>query len=337
MNGSHKRVRRQIIVASTFVLIVIVLGTAGYMVVEGWNITDAFYMVVLSISTTGFQEVHPLSEAGQLLTVFIIILGLSSIAYLGGRAAQFFVESYLFRRRRMDLRLRRMRDHYIVCGFGRMGRHIAADLDRAGRRFVVIERQEEKADALSDLGYLYVIGDATSDEILTKAGIEEAKGLITVVSSDAENVFTALSARTLNPAVFVVSRALTDESESKLLKAGANRVIKPYEAVGRRMAQLLIRPGVVEFMDMVGHGSGRDIAMEEITVLSNSPLVGKTLRDSPIRQDLNIIIVALHRAGGEFIYNPASTVPIEDQDKLIAVGQTESLHKLAALCAGSRK
>jgi voltage-gated potassium channel len=179
---------------------------------------------------------------------------------------------------------------------------------------------------------LYVQGDATNDEALLRAGIEHAKGLITVVSSDPENVYTTLSAKTLNPNVFVVSRALQDETESKLRKAGADRVIKPYEHVGQRMAQLLLRPGIVEFMDTVAHEAGKDIKMEEIIISDESQLVGRSLLDSPIRNELNIIIVVIHRQDGELIYNPSSTVELRAGDHMIAVGDRDNLRRLAEFC-----
>jgi voltage-gated potassium channel len=179
---------------------------------------------------------------------------------------------------------------------------------------------------------MYVLGDATNDETLIRAGIEQAKGLITVVSSDPENVYTTLSAKTLNPNVFVVARALQDETESKLHKAGADRVIKPYEHVGQRMAQLLLRPGIVEFMDTVAHEAGRDIKMEEIRISEDSELVGRSLRDSPIRHELNIIIIGIHRDNGELIYNPASTVELHAGDQMIAVGDRDNLKRLAEFC-----
>jgi voltage-gated potassium channel len=213
-----------------------------------------------------------------------------------------------------------------------MGRHVCSELEGEGADYVVIEKDEGIIEVLRSAGVTFVAGDATNDEALVRAGIEHAKGLITVVSSDPENVYTTLSAKTLNPEVFVVSRALQDETESKLRKAGADRVIKPYEHVGQRMAQLLLRPSIVEFMDTVAHEAGKDIKMEEITVSSESPLAGKALLDSPIRKELNIIIVVIHRADGELIYNPASTVDIRVGDRMIAVGDRDNLRRLAEFC-----
>jgi voltage-gated potassium channel len=327
------RTIQQLLIAGFLVLFTTVLGTVGYMLIEGWNFSDAFYMTVISVSTTGFREIHPLSEAGKLLTVVIIVLGLVSLVYFAGRLAQVLIENYLLRRRRMDAKLRRLRHHYIVCGFGRMGRHICDDLTEAGEQFVVIEKEPEYLNLLDESGYLYIIGDAASDESLLKAGILNADGLISVVSTDAENIYTTLSAKSLNPDIKVVSRALQDESEPKLKKAGADRVIKPYELVGHRMAQLVLRPGIEEFIDTVVRSGGKSIMMEEIAVEPASCLVGQTLRDSPIRTELNIIIVVIHRDDGELIYNPPSDVAIAARDRMIAIGDREQLQNFAELCA----
>ncbi len=327
------RAMQQLLVAGLIVLFTMLFGTVGYIVIEGWSFSDAFYMTILSISTTGFQEVHPLSEAGKILTIIVIIVGLVSLAYFGGRLVQVLIENYLLRRRRrMDAKLRRLKNHYIVCGFGRMGRNICQDLLEADERFVVIEKDQAYTQQLEDAGYLYVLGDAASDEILTKAGIQQANGLIAVVSSDAENIYTTLSAKSLNPNIKVVARALQDESEPKLKKAGADRVIKPYELVGHRMAQLVLRPGIEEFIDTVVRRGGKSIMMEEIAVEPASCLVGQSLRESPIRKELNIIIVVIHRADGELIYNPAPDVHIEAQDRMIAIGDREQLEQFASLC-----
>lgn len=326
------RTAHQVIVAGVIVVTTLLAGTVGYMLIEGWGVIDAFYMTVLSVSTTGFREVYPLSNSGKLLTVAIIIAGVLSIAYLAGRAAQLLVERYILRRRGMDKQIRRLRNHYIVCGYGRMGRQVCTELEAERADYVVIEKDETMLEQLISGGVLYVQGDATNDEALLRAGIEHAKGIITVVSSDPENVYTTLSAKTLNPNVFVVSRALQDETESKLRKAGADRVIKPYEHVGQRMAQLLLRPGIVEFMDTVAHEAGKDIKMEEIIISDESRLVGRSLLDSPIRDELNIIIVVIHRQDGELIYNPASTVELRAGDHMIAVGDRDNLRRLAELC-----
>ncbi|MFW5797745.1 MAG: potassium channel family protein, partial [Spirochaetota bacterium] len=274
--------RHHVFIAGVIVLGTIVVGTIGYMVIEGWNLIDSFYMTILAISTTGFREVHPLSDPGKMLSVIIIVAGLIAIAHLAGRVAQLLIEYYVLRRRRMDRRIQRQRGHYIVCGYGRMGRQVCLELESEGAHYVVVEKSEDLSEALTASGVMYVLGDATNDETLLRAGIEQAVGLITVASTDPENVYTTLSAKALNPNVFVVARALQDETESKLRKAGADRVIKPYEHVGQRMAQLLLRPDIVEFIDTVAHEAGKDIKIEATTVGERSPFVGRQLYDTPI-------------------------------------------------------
>lgn len=304
----------------------------GYVVIEGWSLGDALYMTIISITTTGFREVQDLSGAGRALTAVIIISGLASLAYVGGRVLQVAVEIYLYRRARMDRSIGRLKNHVVLCGFGRMGRHVAADLQEAGTPFVVIEQDPDAASQLEADGCLYVIGSASSDTVLNKAGVDRAAGLIAVVSTDAENVYTTLTAKSLNPKIRIVARALGDESESKLRTAGADRVIKPYEMVGRRIAQLVIRPGMVEFVETIARSGSGEITMEEITVDASSALVKKTLRETPIRQELNVIIVAIRKTDGELMYNPGPDALVEAGDRLVAIGKSQQIEKLGTLC-----
>lgn len=322
---------RQIGVAALILLVAISLGTGGFMIIEGWSFLDSLYMTIISITTTGFSEVHPLSPAGRGLTVFIIMAGIASIAFLGGRIVQLLIEAYFLRRRKMMKRIARLRDHIILCGFGRMGRHIAEDLAEEKLPFVIIEGDESLAGELEDLGYLYLIGSASSDDTLKLAGVERAKGLVSVVGTDAENVYTTLTAKSINPKIQIVARALSDESEPKLRTAGADRVIRPYELVARRIAQLVIRPTMVEFVETVATSHGTDITMEEITVSDGSPLAGIALRQAPIRQRLNVIVVAIRR-DGDLLYNPGPDEEVRAGDRLIAIGKTQQLKELGELC-----
>jgi voltage-gated potassium channel len=314
-------------------LIIIVLGTIGYEIIESdWDLLDSFYMTVITISTTGFKEVKDLSNHGRILTIFLIISGVLTIGYTGGKAAQMLIETQVFRRRRMSKELETISDHYIVCGYGRMGRHICEGLKYNKVPFVVIETEQKKIEAIIENGYLYINGDATNDEILTKAGVKRAKGLVAVIRTDAENVFATLSAKQLNPEIYVVSRAVEEGTESKLITAGASKVVKPYDLGGNRMVQLLIRPGVIDFIDGVARERDMNISLEEIKICENSVLIGMMLKDSPIRKDLNIIIVAINKKSGSFIYNPKPDTKFEEGDKLIAIGEKESLSKLNKIC-----
>lgn len=326
------RSARQLAIALVILATTIIGGTLGYFFIEGWSLGDAAYMTIISLTTTGFQEVRELSPAGRILTTVVIISGIASLAYVGGRVLQLAVELYLVRRGRMDRQINRLKNHVILCGYGRMGRHIAHDLAEASIPFVVIEATEDLVPELEENRHLYLIGDASSDQVLTQAGVSRARGLIAVVSSDAENVFTTLTAKSLNPDISIVARALTDESEPKLRKAGAERVIKPYEMVGRRIAQLVIRPAMIEFVETIARSSSDEISVQEIPVVQGSVLAGAVLRDTPIRPKLNIIIVAIRRSEKELLYNPSADTVVREGDRLVAIGKPAQLADLGSLC-----
>jgi len=314
------------------IFVIMMIGTFGYMLIESWTFFDAFYMTIITISTTGFKELKPLSTPGMILTVGLIVTGVLAIAYTGGRGVQVLVESQILRRKRMSKKLEAVSNHYVICGFGRMGKQIAEHLEESNLSFVIIENEPHNVDRLAELGYMFIDGDATDDEALIKAGVQKAQGLVAVLSTDAENVFTTLSARELNDGIFIVARAIDEGTEGKLKKAGADRVVKPYELGGNRMVQLLLRPGVTDFIEGIARRNDVDISLEQIVVCKGSKLVGLTLAESPIRSELDIIIIAIDKSGGKFDYNPQSSTKIEADDKLIAIGQVENLNKLNGLC-----
>ncbi len=333
-SGMYGKVFKQLKIGLSLLLFTIITGIAGYMIIEGWDFIDSFYMTIITITTTGFKEVHTLNDAGKLFTLLIIFMGMGSIAYITGRSFQIIFESQIFRRRRMSKKVEEMNDHYIVCGYGRMGKYICEELNTANAQFLVIENNPAKIERLIELGYVFVNGDSTSDTVLLQAGVKRAKGLVAVLSNDAENVFATLSAKVLNPKIFVVSRAVEEETESKLTKAGADRVVKPYEAGGTWMASLLLRPAVIDFIDVVARENNVDLNIEEFLVNEKSPLVNKTLAESPIRKDLNVIIVSIQKPDGKFIYNPGSSTKIGTGDKLVALGEEINLKNLKNMCTG---
>jgi voltage-gated potassium channel len=263
---SFKNLRNAIIV----LFLIILTGTSGFMFIEGWNFPDSLYMTIITITTTGFEEVHQLSTEGEIFTLILLMVSFGTVIYIGSMGVQILIESTFFRRKKMQNKIEKLSDHYIVCGFGRMGNHICKDLKNAGVPFVVIENNPDSQKKLDESEYLYDIGDASSDSILLRTGVKSAKGLVAVLSSDAENVFTTLSAKSLNPNIFVVARAIDEGTGSKLLKAGADRVVKPYELGGTRMAEILLRPGVMDFIDVVAGNKKMDIQIEEITVKKDS-------------------------------------------------------------------
>jgi voltage-gated potassium channel len=326
---SFKHLRNGIIV----LFFIILVGTSGFMLIEGWNFPDSLYMTIITITTTGFEEVHQLSTEGEIFTLILLMVSFGTVIYIGSMGIQILIESTFFRRKKMQNKIEKLSDHYIVCGFGRMGNHICKDLKNAAVPFVVIENNSDNQKKLDETEYLYDIGDASSDSILLRSGVKKAKGLVAVLSSDAENVFTTLSAKSLNPNIFVVARAVDEGTESKLLKAGADRVVKPYELGGTRMAEILIRPGVMDFIDVVAGNKKIDFQIEEITVKKNSLMHKKTLAELPVlRNELNVIIVAIQNEDkGIFIYNPTGDTVVDEGNKLIAIGEPSSLGKLKEL------
>jgi voltage-gated potassium channel len=286
-------------------------------------------MVAITITTTGFEEVHPLSGGGEVFTLFLVLASFITVFYIGGIGIHILIESKIFRRRRMEKQINKLENHYIVCGYGRMGTHICEELSHAGVDFAVIENNPANHPKLDELGFLYNTGDATHDITLERAGVKRAKGLVAGLSNDAENVFTTLTAKYLNPKIFVVARAIEFETEPKLLKAGADRVVKPYELGGHRMAALLLRPGVVDFIEIVAANRNIDLQIEEMRVKKGSKMHKKSLVELPIRTDFNAIIVSIEdHERQSFVYNPKGNAIVEEGNKLIAIGEKNDLERL---------
>jgi voltage-gated potassium channel len=325
VQGALKHLRNAIVM----LILLIGIGTIGFMIIEGWDVTDSLYMVIITITTTGFEEVHPLSGTGEIFTLFLVLASFITVFYIGGIGIHILIESKIFRRRRMEKQIEKLQNHYIVCGYGRMGRHICEELSQAGVDFVVIEKNPVNHPKLDELGFLYNTGDASHDTTLENVGVKKAKGLVAVLSNDAENVFTTLTAKYLNPKIFVVSRAVEDETEPKLIKAGADRVVKPYDLGGYRLASLLLRPGVADFIEIVAANKNIDLQIEEIVVKKGSKMHKKSLADLPIRTEFNTIIVSIQNdEKGVFVYNPTGDTIVDEGNKLIAIGEKNNLKRL---------
>jgi len=307
------------------VLLLFIGGTIGYSIIEGWDIFDSLYMTIITLSTTGYREIKPLSDFGRIFTMVLIILGVSILFYMLGNLNIVLFERNFFRNRKMQSRIDRFNEHYIICGFGRMGKKIAAELDRRNKLYVVIEKTESPDNGNGRLAYIQ--GDATEDGTLVKAGIERARGIVAVLSDDASNVFTTLSARVLNPRLKIIAKAEEESSREKLLKAGADRVILPYEIGGFRVAQALLRPTVMEYIDEVFSRTDIGLEIEEVKLSDTSILTGKTVSESGLRSDLNIIIIGISRESGGWIYNPRSDTILQQNDILIVIGGTNELIK----------
>lgn len=330
MQRIMKSVKRQLIFALSLILLVIFIGTIGYVVLEGWPLFDSLYMTVITITTVGYREVHDLSDTGKLFTIFLIVCGVGTILYTLNNAARVIIEGEfkeIFGRRKLVKTIKGLKGHYIICGYGRMGKVIGKELKEKGARFVVIEKEALNTE-IFDGDMLFVNGDATRDEILREAGIERAKGLISVLSTDAENLYVVLSARVLNPELNIVARAGEEGSEQKLLRAGADRVVSPYHIGGLRIAHSLLKPAVVDFIEFATRSGNIDLQMEEVYVHSGSKITGMTLDECGVGRELGIIIVAIKREGGDMRFNPTFKTAIKAGDILIALGEKTKLKVL---------
>ena len=318
-----------------FFIVIIVVGTFGYVMIEGWDMLDALYMTIITISTIGFGEIRPLHPAGRFFTLFLIIFGVGNAAYLIGQLTRAMVEGSVQKalgRRKLETQIRKMKDHYVLCGYGRIGRMIGQEIVNKGLPLLVIENHPEVIDQLEKDNRIYIRGDASDDENLETAGIHKAVGLISAVSSDADNLYIVMSARALNQNLFILSRASETRSIRKLKSAGADRVISPYHIGARKMAQTILRPTVADFLDStVDSAPGEGLAMEEILVTPESKIKDVTLMDSNIRRDLDLIVIAIKTSSGRMLFNPSAQAQVNVGDTLIAVGHRENMDRLARL------
>lgn len=315
---------------------VIVLGTVGYRVIEGWPWHDALFMTVITLSTVGYSEVRELTVPGEQFTIVLILVGAGGLAYSFSTIADYIIAGELngvMRRRRMERAIDRLNGHYVVCGFGRVGKQVVAGLQESRKEIVVIDNAEENQDALEASGVNYIIGDASDDAMLQQSGIERASGLCTCLPADADNVFIVLSARTINPRLRIIARCNVTENERKLRIAGANDVINPYYITGHRMAVQLLHPNVIEFLDVITRRGGLEMRIEEFEIGAQSALAGKNWMDTRIRNDTGVNVLAIRRASGQLITDLGQNVVIEAGDSLIGLGgegQLEGLGRLAA-------
>jgi|CXWL01.1.fsa_nt_gi voltage-gated potassium channel len=325
---------RQLVLVVMAVMGVIVVGTVGYIVIEGWPAFDALYMTVTTVTTVGYQEIHPLSPAGRAFTIVLIISGVGTLFYVLGNIARLLLEGELraiFGRYRTEEKMKTVKNHYIVCGYGRMGKRICKELRAKPLPFVVIDKNPEVIAALQREGGMAVEGDATQDEVLLRAGIERAKGVVSVVNTDTENLYIVLTARGLNKDLYIVARAGDEGSEHKLMRAGANRVSSPYHIGGMQMAQAVIRPAVMDFLELATQSEHLDLQMEELTVEQGSRFDGRTPCDCRLDEDRGLVLIAVKRTTGHLEFNPGSKVLLAEGDKLIVLGQPESLKRLEAI------
>ncbi len=321
-----------ILTALLMLLGVISFGTFGYMLIEESSFIDSLFMTMITITTIGYGEIFPLSTQGRIFTMVLIVLGVGLIMFLFTRITEEVVEGNLrtmYGRLSMKKKVEGLKDHYIICGFGRIGKVICNLLNEAGTPFVVIESNPVVIHELTELGYLFLEGEAANDDILLKAGVKQAKGLVSVVSSNADNVYITLSARGLNSELYIMARSTgTEGGETKLLRAGASQVISPYYIGACRMAQHILRPTVTDFIDLTIHGGELGLRMEELAISDHGKIVNKSLMDSNIRRDFNLIVVAIKRRHGEMLFNPNPGSMIMPNDTLIVLGDYSMIKAL---------
>jgi len=325
---------RNVIWVSSALLILTVVGTIGIHVIEGWSLFDSFYMVVTTFTTIGYGEIHPLSHPGRIFNVGLIAVGVVLFALLFGTLTQLLLEFELlqfFGRRKMERQIARLKGHYIICGAGRVGRSTARELAAQSVPFAIVDENPSKGDLL-EKDWLFMAGDATHEKTLQLAEIHHAAGLVAAITSDAGNIFIVLTARSLNPKLKIIARASEEEAARHLKKAGADIVVSPYLSAGQRIAQGLLRPNVLDFLDLTAGARDQQLSMiiEEIKVDPNSPLAGTTIGASGIHRDFGVIILAIKHPDGKSRFNPRAQDQISAGDYLIAMGDPQSMANLQA-------
>lgn len=312
---------------------VLLAGTIGFRVIEGRPWFDSFYMALISLTTVGYGEIWPMSQDGRIFTSLLLIVGVTvvfaSIGIMSDLVLQLELENF-FGRKRTARMLKRLRNHYIVCGAGRVGRGVIDELRRGNAKVLLIDNSKERADWAEAQGLPTLIADATTDQTLIEAGIEHAQGLVAAIGSDAENVYVALSARGLNPSIRIAARASDESAEEKLRRAGANTVFTPYNFIGHRLAQSMLRPHVLSFLDVASafRGSDLDLEVEQLKVAAKSPVADRTLEESKLRQRFGVIVLAIMRSNGTMEFNPAGQASIQPGDVLIAMGERSNLQRM---------
>ncbi len=325
--------------ALVILLMVFAAGTIGYSILEGWDLLESLYMTIITITTVGFGEVRPLHPPGRIFTIFLLLFSIGTVTYIAAVFARGLVEGELQRalgRRRLEKKIKALVGHYIICGFGRIGSYICRELSLKHVHMVVIESDPETILRIDKDGYLYVRGNATDDEVLRAAGVERARGLVTAVGSDADSLYITISAREMNPDLFIVARSSDLGVEKKLRSAGANLVVSPYILGARRMVNAILRPAVMDFIEIALHQKTNldMLRLDEILVKSLDRLDSKVLKDSGIRNKLGLMVVAIQKPGSPMTFNPSPETVIDTGDILICLGPQANLERLEHLVGG---
>ena len=326
-----RRLARRVVFVAGLLLLTLCIGTTGFHFIEGYGLFDAFYETLTTITTVGSEQIRPLSHAGRIFNSFLILFGVSAMFLSVGAITQTIIDMELrdpLNTRRTKRMIDKLHNHFIVCGFGRVGRNAAFELQRAGVPFLVIDRAEDRVERAIHSGMLAVLADSTRDESLREAGVARARGLIAALATDADNLFVILSAKGLNRNLTVVTRAAEEDAEDKLRRAGADTVFAPYSMTGVRLAQALIRPHVSRFLDFTTKNIGPEVAIEQVQVAAGTEFIGKTLREVQIRRDLGIIVLAVRKSDGQMVFNPPAEMEISAGDFLIVMGEQPNLQDL---------
>ena len=322
---------RKIIILHILFIALLSFGCLGYMTIEDWNFMDSLYMTIITIATVGYSEINDVSTQGRIFTLFLILLGGGFFLYLISEIMKFLVEGrirFVFGRYKLDNQIKKLKGHYIVCGYGRVGKLLTQYLIQKYIDVVVIEKDETCVEEMNEDGILYLIGEAGKEEMLLRAGIERAKGVIAVIATDAENVFLILLAKQLNPDAFIVTRASQESSKKTLAAAGADKVISPFDIGARRMAHAILRPTVIKFLEMAFTDEKADIQIEEILIKPASRLAGVTLMDSGIRKEMNLIILAIRKDQDQMAFNPTADTTFKPGDIVVAMGSAKNIGQL---------
>lgn len=335
----HSKIAGKLFRYGLLVILVACVGTLGFCLIEHWNAFDALYMTVITLTTVGYGEVHPLHNGGRCFAMLLMLIGVGTLLFILSDTAQLIVESdprELFGRRRMREQIGKLKNHQIVCGFGRTGQEIAKQLRVSKVPFIVIENDAERCKRAKDEGILYIHGDATADEVLQEAQVGSAKGIVCALSDDAANTFIALSAKEFNESISIVCRAANPGAEAKMMRAGAHNVISPYVIAGRRMASAVTHPLVLEFLDVAMHNPAFDLRLEQIMITLHSKLAGLSLRDANIKQTVGAMVLAVNKKG-QLLTNPGPEFVFEEGDIIVALGAEDELNKLAELAGTSKQ
>lgn len=316
-------------------MMMILIGVVGFHIIEGWPFLDCLYMTVITIFTVGFKEVRELSPSGQIFTIFIILGGVGTAIYAFTKIAEIVFEGGIntfWRRRKMEKRLQNLKDHYILCGHGRTGKTVRERLEEESLPFVVVDNNEENLKELEQkANCLFIKGDATQEEVLIQAGIKEARALAALLPTDADNLYLVLTVKLLNPSLFVLAKATDEEGEKKILQIGANKVVSPYKWSGLKIAQGLIRPTVVDFMDLIVRRRELSLYMEEFTVRKESRIQNRSLLECDLRRKANVIVVAIKKPGEDIVFNPSPEITIEAGDTLLVLGDQKDINQFETL------